>query len=175
MKAIGDGTFEFHDHLAVLELPEGMEPIGERAFANCANLEELTLSESVTSIDDGAFEGLTVLKKLAILCDASLLPKVPLRLHGHEYDPAGQRNQRIAAVPDGCTAAGPGPAASPAGSPRRQRLDLLLRRDGHRKILPRMRREAPGRRAGLSLRQVRLAARRPGASAEILPRMRRPL
>ena len=140
MKAIGDGTFEFHDHLAVLELPEGLETIGERAFANCANLEELTLPELITSIDDGAFEGLTVLKKLAILCDASLLPKVPLRLHGHEYDPAWRRNQRIAAVPDGRTAAGPGPAASPAGSPRRQRLDLLLRRDGHRKILPRMRR-----------------------------------
>ena len=72
MKAIGDGTFEFHDHLAVPELPEGLETIGERAFANCANLEELTLPESITSIDDGVFEGLTVLKKFAIFCDASL-------------------------------------------------------------------------------------------------------
>ena len=175
MKAIGDGTFEFHDHLAVLELPEGLETIGERAFANCANLEDLTLPESVTSIDDGAFEGLTVLKKFAILCDASLLPKVPLRLHGHEYGPAGQRNQRIAAVPDGRTAAGAGSAAECAGSSGGERLEVRLRCDGHRQVLPRMRREAPGRRAGLSLRQVRLAARRPGASAEILPRMRRPL
>lgn len=34
----------------------------------------------------------------------------------------------------------------------------------------------PGmRRAGLSLRQVRLAALRPGASAEVLSRMRRPV
>lgn len=140
MKAIGDGTFEFHDYLAVLELPEGLETIGERAFANCANLEELTLPESITSIDDGAFEGLTLLKKLAILCDAFLLSKVPLRLHGHEYGPAWRRNQRIAAVSDGCAAAGAGSAAECAGSAGGERLEVRLRCDGHRKILFGMRR-----------------------------------
>ena len=140
MKTIGDATFEFHDHLAVLELPEGLETIGERAFANCANLEDLTLPESVTIIDDGAFEGLTLLKKLAILCDAFLLSKVPLRLHGHEYGPAWRRNQRIAAVSDGCAAAGANSAAECAGSAGGERLEVRLRCDGHRKILFGMRR-----------------------------------
>ena len=57
----------------------------------------------------------------------------------------------------------------------RARLDVFLRRGQHRQVLFGMRREAPGRRAGLPLRQVRLAARRSGASAEILPGMRRPV
>ena len=107
-----------------------------------------------------------------------------------------------AAVPDGRSAAGAGSAAERAGSAGRERLEVRLRRDSHRQVLPRMRREkartpargrldvflrrgqhrqvlfgmrreAPGRRAGLPLRQVRLAARRSGASAEILPGMRR--
>ena len=34
VKAIGDGAFEFHYYLAVLELPEGLEAIGDRAFAH---------------------------------------------------------------------------------------------------------------------------------------------
>ena len=125
------------------------------------------------------------------------------RLHGHEYDgPARRRNQCGTAVPDGRAAAGAGSAAERAGSAGRERLEVRLRRDSHRQVLPRMRREkartpargrldvflrrgqhrqilfgmrreAPGRRAGLPLRQVRLAARRSGASAEILPGMRR--
>ncbi|MFR6026858.1 MAG: SPFH domain-containing protein, partial [Christensenellales bacterium] len=64
-------------------------------------------------------------------------------------------------------------AARKARTPARGRLDVFLRRGQHRQILFGMRREAPGRRAGLPLRQVRLAARRSGASAEILPGMRR--
>ena len=105
-------------------------------------------------------------------------------------------------VPDERAAAGAGSAAERADSAGRERLEVRLRRDSHRQVLPRMRREkartparggldvflrrgqhwqilfgmrreAPGRRAGLPLRQVRLAARRSGASAEILPGMRR--
>lgn len=58
-----------------VDLFDSVTTIGERAFANCAQLEELTLPESVTSIGTGAFEGLTGLKKLTILCDASILPE----------------------------------------------------------------------------------------------------
>ena len=56
-----------------LNLFDSVTTIGERAFANCAQLEELTLPESVTSIGAGAFDGLTGLKKLTVLCDASLI------------------------------------------------------------------------------------------------------
>lgn len=58
-----------------VDLFDSVTTIGERAFANCAQLEELTLPESVTSIGAGAFDGLTGLKKLAVLCDASLIPE----------------------------------------------------------------------------------------------------
>ncbi len=52
-----------------------MTTIGARAFANCAQLEELTIPESVMEIGEGAFEGLTSLRKVTILCDASLIPE----------------------------------------------------------------------------------------------------
>ena len=115
---------------------------------------------------------------------------------------AGRRYESCAAVPDGRAAAGASSAARRAGSAKRERVDMHLRRDSHRKILSRMRREkaraptvsgldmhmrrgqcrkvlprvrckASGRSAGLPLRQVRLAACRPDAPAEILSRMRR--
>ena len=144
------------------------------------------------------------------------------RLHGHEHG-AGQRRKRRAVVPDGRaaaagrSAAGPGkqldlrlrrdghrqilPGVRREKARARGRLDLLLRRDGHRQILPGVRREeARGRRldlllrrgeqgplllrvrreeargrAALPMRQVRLGARRSGASAEVLPAVRRPV
>ena len=71
---IGNGVFE-GSSVEYVELFPSITTIGERAFANCANLEELTIPESVTSIGAGAFEGLTGLKKLTVLCDASLIPE----------------------------------------------------------------------------------------------------
>ena len=55
------------------------------------------------------------------------------------------------------------------------RLDLLLRRCESGKILRGMRCEKASGRTPLPLRQVRLEAGRPEASAEILPRVRRSL
>ena len=54
----------------------------------------------------------------------------------------------------------------------RRRLDLRLRHGEQGQILPELRREKAGGRAALPLRQVRLGAGRPGASAEVLPGMR---
>lgn len=74
-----------------VDLFDSVTTIGERAFANCAQLEELTLPESVTSIGAGAFEGLTGLKKLTVLCDASLIPE------GSFADCAGLADVRLSA------------------------------------------------------------------------------
>ena len=53
------------------------------------------------------------------------------------------------------------------------KLDLRLRHGKSGQVLPELRREEARERAAVPLRQVRLAARRSGASAEILPGMRR--
>lgn len=70
---IGNEAF-VDSSVTYVELFPSITTIGQRAFANCTQLEELTIPESVTFIGAGAFEGLTGLKKLTILCDASLLP-----------------------------------------------------------------------------------------------------
>lgn len=61
--------------VSYVELFPSITTIGERAFANCVGIEELTIPASVTSIGAGAFDGMTGLKKLTVLCDASLLPE----------------------------------------------------------------------------------------------------
>ena len=41
-------------HLAVISLPEGMNTITARVFSE-SSLQEITIPQSVVSIDDGAF------------------------------------------------------------------------------------------------------------------------
>lgn len=53
---------------------DSVTTIGARAFAGCAQLETLTLPESVTEIGEGALDGLTGLKKLVVKCDPAILP-----------------------------------------------------------------------------------------------------
>ena len=98
VSALGDGLFKNNRHIRsfyphhcgwfttiggeafadssvkYVELFPSITAIGERTFANCAQLEELTIPESLTEIGAGTFEGLSGLKKLTILCDASLIP-----------------------------------------------------------------------------------------------------
>jgi len=70
------GSEAFADSsVSYVELFPSITTIGERAFANCAGIEDLTIPASVTSIGAGAFDGMTGLKKLTVLCDASLLPE----------------------------------------------------------------------------------------------------
>ena len=52
----------------------GGQRFGARAFAGCAQLEELTLPDSLTTIGEGALDGLTGLKKLVVKCDPALIP-----------------------------------------------------------------------------------------------------
>lgn len=48
--------------LQSLTLPEGLQTIGERAFAEVESLEEITIPESVTYIEAAAFSGIGALK-----------------------------------------------------------------------------------------------------------------
>ena len=60
--------------LREVDLFDSVTTIGARAFAGCAQLETLTLPESVTEIGEGALDGLTGLKKLVVKCDPAILP-----------------------------------------------------------------------------------------------------
>lgn len=71
---IGDRAFANCTQLEELTIPDSVTTIGEEAFMNCTQLEELTIPDSVISIGTGAFDGLTGLKRITILCDASVLP-----------------------------------------------------------------------------------------------------
>ena len=57
-----------------VDLFDSVTDIGARAFAGCAQLEELTLPNSLTTIGEGALDGLTGLKKLVVKCDPALIP-----------------------------------------------------------------------------------------------------
>ena len=57
-----------------VDLFDSVTTIGARAFAGCAQLEELTLPDSLTTIGEGALDGLTGLKKLVVKCDPALIP-----------------------------------------------------------------------------------------------------
>ena len=49
--------YDVRDDIERVELPEGLESIGDKAFARCKRLSSVLIPESVTSIGDGAFEG----------------------------------------------------------------------------------------------------------------------
>ena len=55
MKAIGDGAFEFHYYLSVLELPEGLEAIGAGAFESSYYISELYLPSTLQNVGSRAF------------------------------------------------------------------------------------------------------------------------
>ena len=57
-----------------VDLFDSVTTISARAFANCAQLEALTLPDSLTTIGEGALDGLTGLKKLVIQCDPAIIP-----------------------------------------------------------------------------------------------------
>ncbi len=70
---IGAEAF-MNSSLKDVDLFDSVTTIGARAFAGCAQLEELTLPDSLTTIGEGALDGLTGLKKLVIKCDPALIP-----------------------------------------------------------------------------------------------------
>lgn len=70
---IGAESF-MNSSLREVDLFDSVTTIGARAFANCAQLETLTLPDSLTTIGEGTLDGLTGLKKLVIKCDPALIP-----------------------------------------------------------------------------------------------------
>ena len=70
---IGAEAF-MNSSLREVDLFDSVTTIGARAFANCAQLEALTLPNSLTTIGEGALDGLTGLKKLVIQCDPAIIP-----------------------------------------------------------------------------------------------------
>ena len=65
VSAIDSGAFYSLSSLRVVILPEGVEEIGDFAFAYCVQLETVVLPSSLTSIGKGAFQG-SALKSLHI-------------------------------------------------------------------------------------------------------------
>jgi hypothetical protein len=68
LSAIGaeGGVFEDDDVVRKIVLPDSVTWIGDSAFRNCVNLEEVTIPDSVERIDEGAFYGCSKLKKIRI-------------------------------------------------------------------------------------------------------------
>ncbi len=55
VKAIGTEAFAYHCYLALLELPEGLETIGDGAFYGCETLGHVEFPSTLKSIGDNAF------------------------------------------------------------------------------------------------------------------------
>lgn len=64
MEMIGDQAFGSMGSLKKVSLPSTLTSIGEAAFACCVNLEEIVIPESVTEIGESAFALCRALKKV---------------------------------------------------------------------------------------------------------------
>ena len=71
VSAIGPGAFYSLSALRVAIIPEGVEKIGDRAFAYCVQLENVVLPSSLTHIGKSAFQG-SALKTLHIAENSKL-------------------------------------------------------------------------------------------------------
>lgn len=64
--ALGKEAFYYHKFITTVTLPEGLEYIGESAFANCYNVGSLNIPNSVTHIGQMAFYCCESLKSVVI-------------------------------------------------------------------------------------------------------------
>lgn len=55
LEEISDGAFAKCDCLTEVRIPQGVKVIGEKAFAQCDNVQVVELSDTVEEIEDGAF------------------------------------------------------------------------------------------------------------------------
>ena len=74
LKRIGNWAFYNAHELQNLNIPEGVEEIGDAAFYGCVYLEEMTLPSSVQTIGDNTFALCSKLKK--ITCNAATPPTI---------------------------------------------------------------------------------------------------
>ena len=66
LQRIGNWAFYNCHQLQELNIPEGVTEIGNAAFYNCHQLQELNIPEGVTEIGDAAFYGCTYLEDLVL-------------------------------------------------------------------------------------------------------------
>lgn len=64
IKEIPDKAFDGNEELKYAVLPDSVECIGKRVFADCLNLEKLILNDTLKNIDRNAFTGCKSLKKI---------------------------------------------------------------------------------------------------------------
>lgn len=65
VKALEDGVFA-GKAISGIDLPSGLETIGEMAFANCTQLTKIEVPDTVTKIGKGAFSGCSSLARLSL-------------------------------------------------------------------------------------------------------------
>lgn len=66
IEIIGEGAFAGNEGLFTLEFPESVKEIEARAFANCINLETVIFNKNITAIPDSCFEGCEYLEFIEI-------------------------------------------------------------------------------------------------------------
>ena len=66
VKYLNDGAFNGFSKLEKINLPDSIESIGKRCFANCTSLEEFNNPKRLTWIKEGAFLNCTSLKSFII-------------------------------------------------------------------------------------------------------------
>ena len=72
IRAIGELAFADREDLEEVVLPRGVREIHREAFSNCRSLRSVTLPGTVKSIGDFAFQGCLSLKELRLPADTSL-------------------------------------------------------------------------------------------------------
>lgn len=70
---IGDGAFE-GTNITSIEMPDGVEYVGELAFKDCSSLEYVVMPDSVSYIGTAAFSGCNSLTSISIPSGVSELP-----------------------------------------------------------------------------------------------------
>ena len=73
LKSIGSAAF-YETGIEELDLPEGLETIGGRAFSTCRSLKSLSIPDSVTTLGDSLFEGCSGLEEVKL---PSTLESIP--------------------------------------------------------------------------------------------------
>ena len=63
---IGERAFANHANLIGVEITDGVTNIGEYAFDSCTNMTEIVIPNGVRSIGNGAFRGCSNLKSVAV-------------------------------------------------------------------------------------------------------------
>jgi len=66
VRVISERAFHSRHRLEVVELPEGLIKIDERAFGNCTSLKRINLPSTVKKIGESAFESCNILDKITL-------------------------------------------------------------------------------------------------------------